>query len=262
MGIRCINRPNQARRKGIMQTNRVEYPINSGYIQIVAEGNMLPAFWAHPDTGGTFPGVAVAHDRMGLTPFIRHTVRRFAQAGHYVIAPDLFNRQVASSPAEAQALITQLGEAGPPYIAAAIGALTTHNHCNGDIAVVGYGFGGTLALHMNVHRDDLKAVVAFNADMEPYRLLLPVSTIPLLSIYGMRGTGTTGEQPDDLQAASAAAPEREVIVYPEAGPTFYDNTQPDFAEDTASTAWLRVLKFLDDHTTDPSQPPGIHHKTY
>ncbi len=37
-----------------MQTNRVEYPINSGYIQIVAEGNMLRA---------TFPaGVLFRHE--------------------------------------------------------------------------------------------------------------------------------------------------------------------------------------------------------
>jgi carboxymethylenebutenolidase len=248
-----------------MQTDRVEYPINSGYIQVVAEGHMLPAFWAHPDTGGKFPGVALIHDQWGLTPHTRLLVRKIAENGHYVIAPDLFQRKTPGTVMEARQLIAALGEAGPPYVAAAIGALTTHNHCNGDIGVVGIGMGGTLALHMAAHRTDLKAVVAVQGDVEPVRLLLSVSAIPLLAIYGERGLTLTDEQRAVLQLTGPgdeSQPERRLITYPDAGADFMDEGLPGYVAAAADDVWIKQLDFFGRYLTGPSQPPDIRHKIY
>ena len=40
----------------------IQHRINSGYIQIVAGATKIPAFWAHPQYGGPFPGLVLLHD--------------------------------------------------------------------------------------------------------------------------------------------------------------------------------------------------------
>ncbi len=233
--------------------DRLEYPITSGYIQVVAAGNTIPAFWAHPDAGGTYPGLVVIHDHGGLTASIRRLVRRLAERGHYVIAPDL---SAQSSPAAPDDLKL-------PAIAAAINALRTHNHCNGDIAIIGFGTGGTLALQTAAQRDDLKAAVAFNGSPEPFLPLLAATTTPILAFYGGQDAAipapAIAELKTRLAAASAA---HEVVVYAEAGRDFFDDALPGYAADAAADANRHMLQFLDAHLTDPSHPPDIRHRHF
>ncbi len=245
-----------------MQSDRVEYPINSGYIQVVVEGHVLPAFWAHPDTGGTFPGVVVIHSHWGLTAFVRRVVRRYAQMGHYVIAPDLFDRYQPETAQAARQRAATLDESGPPYVAAAIGALKTHHHCNGDIAIIGYDMGGKLALHVAVHRDDLKAAVVYNGDATNYRVLLPAATTPILGLYG----GGAGFSAEDLAALDtqlkAASADNSVVVYQGVGWDFFDDTRDTHGAAAAGDAWTRTVGFLSQRLTSPSEPPDIRQKIY
>ena len=85
----------------MFEASHLQYNIVSGYIQIVSDGHHLPAFWAHPEMGGPFPGLVMLHDRWGLTAHIRAQARRFAEQGYYVIAPDLFKRQTAHTDQQA-----------------------------------------------------------------------------------------------------------------------------------------------------------------
>ena len=126
----------------MFEASHLQYSIVSGFIQIVSDGHHLPAFWAHPELGGPFPGLVMLHDHWGLTSHIRTQARRFAEQGYYVIAPDLFNRQMATSPEEAQALIDQVGEVALSHVKAAISALLTHHRCNSKIGLIGWGMGG------------------------------------------------------------------------------------------------------------------------
>ncbi len=246
-----------------MQTDRVEYPINSGYIQVVAEERTLPAFWAHPDTGGTFPGVVVIHEHWGLTTHVRRLVRHLAEVGHYVVAPDLFDGHRPETLDAARQREAGLAETGPSYVAAAITALRTHHHCNGDIALVGYGMGGRLALHLAVHRDDLKAAVIFQADASPYLALLPATATPILGFYDRTGEAMAEDDLATLDAQlKAASPSNALVLYDGVGRYFCDETRPEYAPEVAADAWARVLDFLSQRLTGPSQPPDIRHRTY
>lgn len=93
----------------MFDSRRVQHQITSGFINIVADSHYLPAFWAHPELGGPFPGLVLIHEAWGLTAHIRTLVRRFAELGFYVIAPDLFDRQTAKTAEEAASLQRQLG---------------------------------------------------------------------------------------------------------------------------------------------------------
>ncbi len=245
-----------------MHTDRVEYPITSGYIQVVAEGHALPAFWAHPDTGGTFPGLVLIHDRWGLVDSVRRLARRFAETGYYVIAPDLLGGHLPQTPDEAQGRADALAETGSPGLAAALEALRTHHRCNGDIAAVGLGMGGTLALSLAVARDDLKAVVVFNGHLEPYRLSLAAAPTPVLGLYADGVEGMSAERAAELESGPGEAARHRFVVYAGVGRDFFDEHSADHAPAVADEAWGRVLDFLQARLTHPSQPPDIRQKRY
>ncbi|MGB3931333.1 MAG: dienelactone hydrolase family protein, partial [Sphingobium sp.] len=57
-----------------------------------SDGFALPAFVARPASGKPAPVIVVVHEIFGVHEWIRDICRRFAKAGYYAIAPDLFAR--------------------------------------------------------------------------------------------------------------------------------------------------------------------------
>ena len=243
----------------MFEASHLQHNIVSGYIQIVSDGHYLPAFWAHPDVGGPFPGLVLLHDLWGLTAHTRTQVRRFAEQGYYVVAPDLFNRQTATSPLQAQALIEQVGEAAQSHVTAALNALKTHNKCNNKVGLIGWGYGARLALFTAVFRDDLRAVVIFyglpdNLRLAPLRML----TCPLLVILAEHDPDIPPETVNTLRATLAeSALAHEVKVYPGVERDFFDDSRPTFEAVSAEDAWNHALAFFNTHLEVPKPPqPG------
>jgi carboxymethylenebutenolidase len=237
----------------MFEASHLQYSIVSGYIQIVSDGHYLPAFWSHPELGGPFPGLVMLHDQWGLTPHVRSQARRFAEQGYYVIAPDLFNRQIAMSPEQAQVLIDQVGEAALSHVKAAVHALLTHHKCNGKIGLIGWGIGGKLALQTATYREDLCAVVMFYSlpdEVTPAELR--ILDEPVLAIFGEQDPGSPAEKIDrwrEILAASALG--HEIVVYPAARRDFFDDSRATFNADAAEDAWKRALAFFDQHLDMP-----------
>jgi carboxymethylenebutenolidase len=240
------------------ETRRVQHRITSGFINIVADSHYLPAFWAHPELGGPFPGLVLIHEWWGLTAHVRTQVRRFAELGFYVIAPDLFDGQTAHSAEQASILRQQLGEAGLPRVSAALRALETHHRCNGQMGIVGWQLGGELAFHAAIHRTDLKAVVTFYARPDDYLVMLPADETPILAFYGENDATVSSEMVEKMRDALAKSPGHgQVIVYPGATTGFFNDELPTYDPEAAADAWHKMLDFLYDHlepgTTEAAQ---------
>ena len=237
----------------MFEASHLQYSIVSGYIQIVSDGHYLPAFWSHPELGGPFPGLVMLHDQWGLTSHTRTQARRFAEQGYYVIAPDLFNRQTATSPEQAQALIDRVGEVALSHVKAAISALLTHHRCNTKIGVIGWGFGGKLALQTAVYREDLSGVVLFYSlpnEVTPAELRLLDE--PVLAVFGEADSGCPAEKIERLRQLLAGSDmDHEIVVYPGVGRDFFDDSRGTFNADAAEDAWTRALAFFDRHLEVP-----------
>jgi carboxymethylenebutenolidase len=53
-------------------------------------GNAMPAFLAHPATGGSYPTIILMHERYGLVQHTRDQAVRCARDGYAVLAPNFF----------------------------------------------------------------------------------------------------------------------------------------------------------------------------
>ena len=230
------------------ESSLVQHQITSGFINIVADNHNLPAFWAHPEIGGTFPGLVLIHGWWGLTSHMRTQVRRFAELGFYVIAPDLFDGQTASDDIQGKALRDKLGEAGPPMVSAALSALETHNRVNGKIGVVGWQMGGDLAYHVAMHRTDLDAVVVFSGRPDDYLTMMPADETPILAFYGEHDASASPAMIKRVRAALLKAPSKgQIVIYPGTTDGFSNDEAASYHAEAAADAWGKLLDFLTEH---------------
>ena len=240
----------------VYQPDHVEYAIESGRIQVTRDdGQLQPAYWAHPSTGGVFPGIVLTHDWWGLTDTERHLANLFAQSGYYVIAPDLFDGQVAATPQAAYALVEQLGN-GYPLVDSALRVLEQHHRCNRCVAAVGFGLGGTLALQAALSRPDLEAAVSFYGFPQRFLGSLAQAQAPILAVYGSAEPHIPPDVLAQFRAEQAAAPlAHEWQTIDGAARDFFSPSDDPAAVEYARLAWTGTLAFLDRYLDAPSRPP-------
>ncbi len=240
--------------------DHLEYEVTSGNIQIAMEdGGMLPAYWAHPSMGAKFPGIVLIHDWWGVTPVVRRLAMQLAQTGYYVIVPDLYNGKLAETHSEALALFEALGESGYKRADTALSVLEHHHNCNGDVAAVGLGMGGSLSFEAALVRKDLEAAVAFGGFPQRYLGHFAQAHIPILAIYGSEDEfvpRTVIEQLREELAAHSQTHHHQVIVLEGARHEIFDDDLTPAQEKLSVDAWTRTLDFIDDYLQGPNNPPG------
>ncbi|MBN1562297.1 MAG: dienelactone hydrolase family protein [Anaerolineae bacterium] len=242
----------------MFEAHHLQHNITSGYIRIISSGYQLPAFWAHPELGGPFPGLVILHDQWGLTRHVRTQARRFAEQGYYVIAPDLFSEQTANSEQTAKILIHQLGEAALSHVTTALNALHTHHKCNSTIGAIGWGMGGYLALRAAVYQEILRAVVTFYCLPKEAITLAELRMIsdPMLAIFGAEDELCPLAEINALRTTlDSIHVDHEVIVYEAVGREFFNDSREGFHAETAECAWNKALAFLNLHLTDDTADP-------
>ncbi|HVO41702.1 MAG TPA: dienelactone hydrolase family protein [Aggregatilineales bacterium] len=241
---------------------RIERQVTSGYINIMSgDQRQFPAFWAHPEAGGTFPGLVLVHEWWGLTSFIRGLVRRLAEMGFYVIAPDLYNGGLPKSSPQAYAMWQGLGESKDQPIDEALRALETHNRFNGKIGLVGLQAGGELVYNAVLTRTDLDCAVVFYARPDAFLEQLRQVTVPLLAFYGYADTSADLRTLILLRDALANAPAHgEVVIFQGATTGFFNDELPAFHPKAAAEAWGKMLDFLTKRLTierSDATPSGL-----
>jgi carboxymethylenebutenolidase len=245
----------------IYDPTRIEYPITTGHISIVMDsGTQLPAYWSHPSRGNKFPGIALIHDWWGVNEGVRRIAHLFAQIGFYVIVPDLYHGHVASSPQEAMRLVQTLGNEGYPRIHSALTVLENHHQCNGDVAAVGLGMGGSLAFEAAITRKDLEAAVAFGGFPQKYFGHFAESHAPILAIYGSKEPYTNAPLVQKLRAELSASKrfKHNVVIVDGAGHEFFNDTSSSEQLEYGRHAWQLTMDFLEQYLKGPLK--AVHAK--
>lgn len=136
------------------------------------------AFAAFPDDGATHPGVLLYMDAIGLRPVLRDMAAHLADAGYYVLVPNVFYRHGPAPVVEPPDLTVAENRApfferiGPVIRAhttdrihgdatAYLEFLTTRpDVSDGPVGVVGYCLGGVLAVRTAAAHPELVAAAA------------------------------------------------------------------------------------------------------
>lgn len=225
------------------------------------------AYHSFPDDGEQHPGLVLIEEIWGVTDHLRSVADRFVAAGYSVLAPellpegmlaqmtpqmplDLFNpetrNEVQPKLREAMSPVMQpeFAEGAIAALKEAVDYLMADEGVNGNVAVLGFCFGGTYAFHLAAHDDRLRAAVPFYGH-PPREDEIPNISCPILAFYGDQDQALMDTLPQLTERMTAAGKEFIPVVYPNVGHAFFNDTNP-FAYDAAAAAdaWEQALSFL------------------
>ncbi len=234
-----------------------------GEVTIPVAGFKMPAYRAAPAGRTGLPVVLVVSEIFGVHEHIADVARRFAKAGYFAIAPELFVRQGdAQSYGEIGKLIAEVISKVPDAqvmgdLDACLAWAKGEGANAGNAAITGFCWGGRITWLYAAHSPAIKAGVAWYGRLvgatSPLNPKHPVDVVaalngPVLGLYGEKDTGipldTVAQMKTALAGGSAAARKSEFVVYPGAPHAFHADYRPSYVKAAADDGWRRCLAWL------------------
>ena len=210
----------------------------------------VKAYVARPAKAGKrdkYPGVLVIHENRGLNEHIEDVARRTALAGYLAIAPDGLS-VAGGAPADQEAARDLFAKTDGARIAsdvlAAVPWLAADASSNGKIGVVGFCYGGGLALRAAIEAVGVDCAVCFYGRQlsaeDTKRLKAPV----LLHYAGSDERVNAGI-PEFRAALDGVGVPYSLNMYPGTQHGFHnDSSGARYNEAAAKLAWQRTLDFF------------------
>jgi len=194
------------------------------------------------------PGVLVIHENRGLNEHIEDVARRTALAGYVAIAPDGLS-VAGGAPADQEAARDLFAKTDGVRIAtdvlAAVPWLAADATNNGKIGVVGFCYGGGLALRAAVETVGVDCAVAFygkQLSAEDTRKL----KVPVMLHYAGTDERINAGINDFRAALDAVGVPYSLNMYPGTQHGFHnDSSEARYNEAAAKLAWHRTLDFFE-----------------
>jgi carboxymethylenebutenolidase len=235
----------------------------AGEVTIPVGDFKLPAYRAAPAGVANAPVVLVVSEIFGVHEHIADVARRFAKAGYFAIAPEMFVRQGdAGSYGEIAKLIAEVINKVPDAqvmgdLDACLAWARGQGADTGRTGVTGFCWGGRITWLYSAHNPAVKAGVAWYGRLVGApSALTPAHPVdlagklngPVLGLYGGADTGIPLDTVDKMKAAlaagSPAAKKSEFVVYPNAPHAFHADYRPSYRKDAADDGWKRCLAWF------------------
>lgn len=212
---------------------------------------------------GRRPAVLVVHEWWGRNAFSDDRAKALAKLGYVGFAVDMYgNHAQADNPTEASAFSSAIGGNLPLMkgrFMAAIHAVKQQPEVDPErIAVIGFCFGGTVALSMVRQGVSLRAMAGFHTGLGG---LAPIAhspiNVPVRLYMGGNDPFVPTEQVDaTVKEMRAAGADIEVVTYPNAKHAFTNpaatqkgekfNLPLQYNEQAANDSWHQMSLFLAD----------------
>lgn len=228
--------------------------LEAGMIRFPASGGFtMNAYRAKPKGVKNPPVVLVVQEIFGVHEWIKDVTRRFAAAGYYAIAPDMYQRQgdpttVADIQTLFKTIVSQVPDA--QVMADLDAAAAFAGKDGGDakrLGVTGFCWGGRITWLYAAHNPGVKAGVAWYGRLlgEPTELhpkhpidVVPQLKAPVLGLYGELDKGIPLADVEKMNAALKAAGSKSFIrMFPGADHGFLADYRPSFHEASAKAGW-------------------------
>ena len=208
-------------------------------------------YLAVPEGDGPFPAVILVHEWNGLVDRVREVADAFAEQGYVALAADLYSGQTGSSREENIRLMRAASNDMDMVIANLNSAqefLESRSDVTGRIGVMGWCFGGGIALSYGLGGDEHEATAIFYGRLIEDPEVLRSLTHP---VYGTFGALDRGPPPEQVRAFAGALEsigiESDIHIYDGVGHGFWlwVDQDPENREVPAADAWSRLLAYLD-----------------
>ena len=238
----------------------------AGEVTVPVGGFKMPAYRAAPAGRTGLPVVLVVSEIFGVHEHIADVTRRFAKAGYFAIAPELFVRQGdAGAYGEIGKLIAEVVSKVPDeQVLGDLDACLAWARGEGANAagtgITGFCWGGRITWLYAAHNPAVKAGVAWYGRLVGDKTALnprhPVDVAaalkgPVLGLYGEQDGGIPLDSITRMKAAlaagSAAARQSEFVVYPDAPHAFHADYRPSYRKEAAQDGWKRCLAWFKAH---------------
>jgi len=220
-----------------------------------SDGAAFAAFLATPADVSS-RAVLVLPDNRGLSGFYESLTIRLAEQGHPALAIDYFGRtagldhRARTGFDDMAAVMPHLMALTRPGLYGDIEAGITRLRAFGDVAALGFCFGGRLAFLTADTRFGLSRVVGLygaldeiNGSPGPNQVAASLTT-PILGLFGGADPGIPASAVDRFdQALTHAGTPHELVTYPGAPHGFFDLHQEEHRQASAN-AWRRIRSFL------------------
>ncbi len=239
--------------------------LTAGAVKVkTKDGKEMDAYRAMPASGQAFATILVVQEIFGVHAHIADLCRRFAKAGYYAIAPELYFRQGdPKSITDMQALLREIVSKVPDE--QVMGDLdATVDFAKGEgkadtakLGITGFCWGGRIVWLYAAHSAALKAGVAWYGrvvgDSTPNTPKHPVDIAkdlkaPVLGLYGGADTGIPNDTVDRMRAAlkagSPAAQKSQIDTYPDTPHAFNADYRPSYRKEQAEDAWKKALAWF------------------
>jgi carboxymethylenebutenolidase len=227
--------------------------VTADSVTIPSGDALIQGYWARPAGDGSFPAVMICHENQGTSEHFRDVARRFAKNGYVALHLDLLSRQggtEAVPPNQRGALFSGPGTA-EQWVAdfrAAMAFLRRQDFVRGDrIGMTGYCFGGGVTWNVAAREPTLKAAAPYYG-VPAFMEELHNARAAILGVYGAEDQRVNATKDAvEAQLRAAGGPYR-LVVYPNAGHGFFNDTRPQsYSEPAATAAWQDTLAWFEEH---------------
>jgi carboxymethylenebutenolidase len=229
------------------------------------DGKEMDAYRAMPASGTGLGTILVVQEIWGVHAHIADMCRRFAKAGYYAIAPELYFRQGDPKVIpDTQELIREIVAKVPDeQVMNDLDSTVAFAKGEGKadtakLGITGFCWGGRIVWLYDAHNPAVKAAVAWYGplmrDATPLTPKHPVDIAkdlhgPVLGLYGGADTGISQESVEKMRAAlkasgNAAATKSEIVVYPDTPHAFNADYRPSYRKEPAEDGWKRALAWF------------------
>jgi carboxymethylenebutenolidase len=224
--------------------------IDARAVEFPGKAGAVFGYLAKPKQAGTYPGLIVIHENMGLVDHIQEVARRVAKVGFVALAVDGCSRAGGTARLGSQAEVSAfLGRIVPEDLTAdfqsgidflktpAGGARATR------FGVFGFCFGGGYSFRLACASPDIAASVPF------YGIAPPLDLVPNLrgaisAVYAGNDARINASIPDLETAMKAQSKRFDYVMYPNVAHGFHRSTDQPGHMDAAKKAWQQMVDFM------------------
>ncbi|HUI88390.1 MAG TPA: dienelactone hydrolase family protein [Anaerolineales bacterium] len=214
--------------------------IKTSNIQLKVHDKSVNAYLASSEKSG--PGILVLHAWWGLKPFFKQVCDRLAGQGYVVLAPDLYQGNIATTIEEAQAFHDKFeGELMGNMVKAAKDHLVSLRPGR-PIGVMGFSMGAAWAIATMSKEPDVAATVLF------YGAYSPDFSKAKAKVLGHFSDNDEWEPIDGVRTMEHdmknAGLDVTIHIYPGVHHWFMEEDRPEYDSKAAQLAWKRTFDFL------------------